>query len=350
MADSDHGNILTLAIECTMTSGLSMFRNFAASMVIAAIVFGVVASATAEFVPLFNGSNLDGWHKTAGAGTFHVENADIVGLSAPSSPNTFLVTDQTYADFILEADFKIFDPSFNSGIQIRSWSLPSHNNGQLFGYQVEIDPSSRAWSGGLYFEGGSPNRSAGWLDDLTDNPAARSAFVLGGWNHLRIAVLGRRIATWINDVPAADYLDSSAAGFLATGAIGLQVHANSSQTPLEVRWRNLLIDEQTLGDFDGDDTISLADYLVLSANLHSNVSGLDAVESYLKGDMNGDGQINFFDVAAFRTAFENQAAGSTAGLPANSLPEPSSLALGMLLICAAASRATFGCHGEQQRR
>lgn len=329
-----------------MTNGLAMFRSCAASMisaaiVIAAIVFGVVASAAAEFVPLFNSSNLDGWHKTAGAGTFHVENAEIVGRSAPASPNTFLVTDQPYSNFILEADFKIFDPSFNSGIQLRSHSLPSHNNGQLFGYQVEIDPSTRAWSGGLYFEGGSPNRSAGWLDDLTDNPAARSAFVLGEWNHLRIAVLGRRIATWINDVPAADYLDSSAAGYLSTGAIGLQVHANSSQTPLEVRWRNLLIDEQTLGDFDGDDTISLADYLVLSANLHTNLVGFDAVESYLKGDMNGDGQINFFDVAAFRAAFENQTAGAAGDVPPNSVPEPSSLALVLLLICATSSRATL---------
>jgi hypothetical protein len=192
-------------------------------------------------LPLFNGTNLNGWHTLGGDATYHVENGEIVGTSAaPSSPNTFLVTDQSFGNFVLDVDFLISDPTFNSGVQIRSQSLPSHNNGRVFGYQVEIDPSDRSWTGGLYFEGGSPDRTAQWLDDLSDNQAAREAFQLGQWNHFRIVAEDRRIQTWINGVPAADYTDSDAQAFLDSGFVGLQVHQVSTPVVREVRWKNIV--------------------------------------------------------------------------------------------------------------
>lgn len=212
-------------------------------------------------VPIFNGVDLSGWTKIGGDATYHVQNGEIVGLSDPSSANTFLTTNQSYANFVLETEFWIADPAFNSGVQIRSASLPQHNNGRVFGYQVEIDPSTRAWSGGLYFEGGSPLRPAGWLDDLSDNPAAQAAFVLGQWNRFRIVASGRRIQTWINDVPAADFYDDDAEAFLPTGFIGLQVHSNSSPTPLEVRWRSLAVSSLptlTVNRATGEATLSNA--------------------------------------------------------------------------------------------
>ncbi|MCA9237370.1 MAG: DUF1080 domain-containing protein [Planctomycetales bacterium] len=192
-------------------------------------------------VSLFNGVDLTGWTKLGGDATYSVDGDAIVGLSDPASTsNTFLVTENSWGDFALDADFWIADPSFNSGIQLRSASLPEHNAGRVFGYQAEIDPSTRAWTGGLYFEGGSPDRPARWLDDLSDNPAAQAAFVLGVWNHLRVVAKGTRIQTWINGVAAADYVDDDPAAFLSSGFIGLQVHQSSSATPLEVRWRNLV--------------------------------------------------------------------------------------------------------------
>ena len=191
---------------------------------------------------LFNGVNLDGWTQFGGQATYRVDDGAIVGTSDPlGSPNAFLATNQSFSDFILELEFKIYDIRFNSGVQIRSMRLPEHNNGRVFGYQVEIDPTDRAWSGGIYFEGGSLERSAGWLDDLSDNPDARDAFVLGDWNHFRIVADGRQIRTWINDVPAADFTDDHATAFMPSGFIGLQVHRVSTRDPLEVRWRNIMI-------------------------------------------------------------------------------------------------------------
>jgi Domain of Unknown Function (DUF1080) len=215
-------------------------RTKQASLCLAVVVSFAAIAAADEQVELFNGKNLEGWKKLGGEATYAVEDGAVVGRSAPNTPNTFLATQREFGDFILELDFKISDPEFNSGVQIRSQSLNEHNNGRVFGYQVEIDPKPRAFTGGIYFEGGNPQRPAGWLDDLSDNEAARKAFKLGEWNHFRIVAKGRRIQTWINGVPAADFTEQDDEAFLPSGFIALQVHGVGPATDVkEVRWKNI---------------------------------------------------------------------------------------------------------------
>ena len=132
------------------------------------------------------------------------------------------MTERSFGDFLLEVELRP-ETAGNSGIQVRSHV---NDKGRVYGYQVEIDSSERAWSGGLYDEG----RRA-WLDDLSDNEAARKAFRPGEWNHYRIECLGPWIRTWVNGVPAADWLDP----LDLEGFIGLQVHAGQDT---RVRWRN----------------------------------------------------------------------------------------------------------------
>lgn len=71
---------------------------------------------------LFNGQDLSGWVQRGGQARYAVENDAIVGTSVLNTPNTFLCTEKTYGDFILEYDFKV-DPALNSGVQIRSECL-----------------------------------------------------------------------------------------------------------------------------------------------------------------------------------------------------------------------------------
>jgi len=104
-----------------------------------------LVSAHAQWTKLFNEKNLDGWHQLNGKAVYTVSNKEIVGTSVANTPNSFLVSDQLYGDFVLELEFKV-DPRTNSGIQIRSESTPDFQNGRVHGYQVEIDPSARAWS------------------------------------------------------------------------------------------------------------------------------------------------------------------------------------------------------------
>ena len=116
------------------------------------LCFCATVSAQGDWEPLFNGKNLKGWKKLNGAAEYRIEDGAIVGVSRVNTPNTFLCTDRTYGDFILELSFKV-DEGLNSGVQFRSNSRPDYRNGQVHGYQYEIDPSARAWSGGIYEEG-----------------------------------------------------------------------------------------------------------------------------------------------------------------------------------------------------
>ncbi|MBI3863902.1 MAG: DUF1080 domain-containing protein [Planctomycetia bacterium] len=204
----------------------------------------VLATDDAGWKPLFDGKTLSGWTQRGGRAKYAVDGDSIVGTSVPKTGNSFLCTEQDYGDFILELEFKVH-PELNSGVQIRSQCFDEdkeieHNGktikiakGRVHGYQVEIDPKERAWSGGIYDEG-----RRGWLNDLKDNEPARKAFRQNEWNKFRIECRGDSIKTWINDVPAADLKD----GMTPKGFIALQVHGvGENAEPLEVRWRNIRI-------------------------------------------------------------------------------------------------------------
>lgn len=183
-------------------------------------------------VMLFDGRTLNGWVQRGGRADYFVEDGVIVGRTTANEPNSFLCTTEEFDDFSLELEFKV-DPALNSGVQIRSESRADYRDGRVHGYQVEIDPSPRAWTGGIYDES-----RRGWLADLRNNEPARAAFRPGEWNQLRIEAIGPHLRTWINGVPAAEIIDS----MTTRGFIALQVHDVGPRTdPLEVRWRRLKI-------------------------------------------------------------------------------------------------------------
>ena len=107
------------------------------------------ATARDGWVSLFDGKTLDGWTQRGGVAKYTVEDGAIVGRTVLNTPNSFLCTNRNYADFELELEFLV-DPKLNSGVQIRSNSYPAYRKGRVHGYQVEIDPSARAWSAGIY--------------------------------------------------------------------------------------------------------------------------------------------------------------------------------------------------------
>jgi hypothetical protein len=167
---------------------------------------------------LVNGDNLEGWKTLGGEAEFKVENGEVVGYAKANTPNTFLVTEKEYGDFILELDLKIENLSSNSGIMARGQYDPAGREGKglVFGYQIEADPTDRAWSGGLYDEA-----RRGWLYALDLNPAAKSAFKMNEWNSYRIEAIGKEIKTWVNGQEVAYVVDDMD----AKGFIGLQVHS-----------------------------------------------------------------------------------------------------------------------------
>ena len=173
-----------------------------------------------SWTPLFDGKTLHGWKRLAGAAEYTVEDGAIVGTNVPNSGNTFLVTEKTYGNFILELDVKIMDTTSNSGVQVRSHYDPGGHQGKglVYGCQFEVDPSARRWSGGIYDEG-----RRDWLYPASLNPNAQDAFKVGEYNHVRIECIGNEMKTWVNDKPIAFLVDTMD----HDGFIGLQVHAVS---------------------------------------------------------------------------------------------------------------------------
>lgn len=222
-------------------------------------------NAASAPVELFNGKDFTGWTQRGGKATYTIEGNEIVGTSVTNTPNTFLCTDKTYGDFILEYEFKV-DPRLNSGVQIRSlaydqatefvWEgkpikIPAK---RVHGYQIEIDPDlnrKRMWSGGIYDEA-----RRGWLFPRGGEQSAEAKkfseqglriFKPNDWNKIRVEARGDSIKTWLNGTPCADLKDSvTARGFIALQVHGIAQDADKNGT--QVRWRNLKLTDLTPPD------------------------------------------------------------------------------------------------------
>lgn len=180
----------------------------------------------------------------------------VVELNAPA--NFFFLTKKRYKDFILEAEVKMPDVTeySNSGIIFRAQVIGEKGNQQAMGYQAEVDPSDRKWSGGLYDqarrqwlhplhktrsnpdEDFKQNLSPDWTEERAN------AYQHLAWNHYRIECRGDEIKIYVNGVLTTHVKDSKD----AEGHIGIQHHGSkefkeTGKTINVVRFRNLFITE-----------------------------------------------------------------------------------------------------------
>jgi hypothetical protein len=200
---------------------------------------GMVAAADPAGTPIFDGKSLSGWKTLGGGADYRVVDGAIVGSSRPGVPNSFLVTEQDFEDFVFEFDVRQDVGPTNSGVQFRSLSTPDFENGRVHGYQTDIDPSPRQWSGGIYEEA-----QRGWFYTGEMNPPAKALYKFGEWNHFRIEAIGPRLRVWINDSPAADVIDD----VKKKGFFGLQVHSidKPEEAGRTVSWKDLRVQTKNL--------------------------------------------------------------------------------------------------------
>lgn len=187
--------------------------------------------------PLFDGKTLKGWKQLGGAANYTIENGEIIGTAVLNTGNSFLATEKEYGDFVLELEIFIEGADNNSGVQTRS-----HYNaekGFVYGRQVEVDPTPRRWTGGVYDEARRK-----WLYPMSLNSAAQAAFKPGAYNKLKIECIGAEMKTWVNGVPSAYVIDTvDKKGFIA-----LQVHAigRPDQAGWKTKFRNIRIQTENL--------------------------------------------------------------------------------------------------------
>lgn len=203
---------------------------------LAALIVSCSGPKESDWVTLFNGKDLSGWTVKGTDATFQIEDGTVIGTNQGRT-NTFLATDKIYSDFILELEVWV-DPRMNSGLQFRS---AQNETGRVYGYQAEIDPSERAYSGGIYDEA-----RRDWLYPLSLNPSAKSAFKNNEWNRYRIEAVGSSIRIWVNDICTSVMEDDlSPEGFIA-----LQVHGvgREEDEGRQAKWRNVRLATENLED------------------------------------------------------------------------------------------------------
>lgn len=185
----------------------------------------------ATWIDLFDGDSLNGWTQVNGKAPYEIVDGSIRGTNVLDTPNSFLATDTQYSDFVLEFESRSVGDA-NSGVQFRTELAPGTWSG-LVGYQLDIDPTERRWTGGIYHEGVHV-----WRHAMARNAGCQAAYQHGAWNEYRIEAVGQVMATWVNGVPCAHMVsDHHAIGLLA-----LQVHSigqEASYLGSFTEWRRL---------------------------------------------------------------------------------------------------------------
>lgn len=250
--------------------------------VASAVLVALAASVRAdEWITLFDGKSLSGWHKNperighGTGGNWQVEDGAITGEQDPpgSGNGGILLTDRKFGDFELVTDIKP-DWGVDSGLFLRG-----NDRGQCF--QVMIDYHEAGNVGHIYGEGtggfnNRPFETFGKYDDqkrLTEIftrsnnakvPKAYSisgeawvkAWKLGDWNTLKARVVGNppHITTWINGEKVSEFDGATydgpgydkagvAKALGAEGSIAVQVHGGQGAWPkgAKARWKNIKI-------------------------------------------------------------------------------------------------------------
>lgn len=201
-----------------MFSTLLYRRGFLASLGGAGLLLPATA-AEKEWITLFDGRTLNGWHSD-GKARWSVEDGTIVGRQGNEGGSGDLFTNAKWKDFELEVEWKMHWPG-NSGIWFRY-------TGPQSAYQADIldQPSHPGvLSGSLYCMGKA---------FIAENRDAKSVNK-DGWNKMRIVVKGDHIVIESNGIKVVDTHDST---FTGAGAVGIQAHAGKDFDGMEVRVRN----------------------------------------------------------------------------------------------------------------
>ncbi len=174
-----------------------------------------------DFVPLFDGETLNGWHALPG-GNWDVRDGVIVGTSAKDEPrHGLLVSDKTYRDFTVRLKFRVLKG--NSGFYFRSEKVDDAVG--VHGFQAEVanDPNV----GGLYETGGRA-----WVVQ-PDPQRTQECYKPTEWNEMEVSAHGRNVVVRLNGTKTAELEDDP--GRLE-GHFALQLHGGQD---MEVMFRDI---------------------------------------------------------------------------------------------------------------
>lgn len=189
-----------------------------------------------EFIPIFNGKDLDGWD--AKADCWEVRNCEIWCTGKSEEKNWLIWRKEQPANFILRLEFR-WDKG-NSGIQVRSDDL---GKWQICGYQVEVATQDKMglWHHSL-LDGKHPKKKARHLmatagQHVTLSPSGEKSVKQlkdanqikmscndHAWNTMEIVARGDTLVQKINGVVFSTVTDRDSEMSRKSGFIALQDH------------------------------------------------------------------------------------------------------------------------------
>ena len=206
------------------------------SLTVTCAAVQLLAAATpAGFAPIFNGTNLDGWHVSEVNGhgntkAWTVKNEILMGTQEPVGNGGILLTNKKYKNFEISLEVNP-DWGCDGGLFLRS-----NEKGQA--YQVMIDYLPGGSVGGIYGEGLKGIEDKTGSGDKTGKDW-QQYWKKGEWNQIRARIEGEvpHIQVWLNGHQLVDWMDSvnHSADGATDGMIALQVHRTSPEWKSQ-RW------------------------------------------------------------------------------------------------------------------
>lgn len=192
-----------------------------------------ISKKEADWKPLFNGTNLDGWERIGGnPKSWAVENGELQARGGGG----WLSTTREYGDFELDLHYKV-PANGNSGVFLRT---PRQGNPAYVGMEIQVLDdygdqynNLKAWQ----YTGSIYDLVPAWpgVVKTDDNWKKRPTRKAGQWQRMQILCQGRRVRIMLNDVTVVDAnldehmdrVDRHPGLNRAKGYIGLQNHGTT---------------------------------------------------------------------------------------------------------------------------
>lgn len=215
----------------------------------AALGLGAVRQPDETFVPLFNGTSLEGWvNINCAADTFTVRDGVIASTGAPICE---IRTERMYENFVLELEYMHQKPMGNAGVFVWADALPARGQPFLRAIEVQVldgrNSETYTSHGDVFAIHGAvltpdrphPNGS------MRSLPSERRAKGPGEWNHYRItanngtlklAVNGKEVSGGYDISPRKGYiaLESEGAPTLFRNIRIRELPSSGTLTPAQV--------------------------------------------------------------------------------------------------------------------
>ena len=161
-------------------------------------------NAEADFVSLFNGTDLTGWRGYNGGpmdGIWVAQEGGVLHLTGQpkGSPHANIITEAAYDDFDLRFEWKV-EAGTNSGVMFNVGEGPKQPYLTGPEYQVLDNKGFRSGKGLSVGPAEHTASHYGIEPAVSDETKA-----IGEWNESRIVLLGNNVEYWLNGVMTASY-------------------------------------------------------------------------------------------------------------------------------------------------